>query len=218
MNDHEETELLALEAELATLRPRRVQPELMERIQRALAGEEGIHGDGQEAGVSVFQVRGSAQDVSAFAALRAAIAPYGQLAAAALLVFSSALLYWISRDAGVASATPGTAMAASSTSSTSAASAASADDMNRHQPSWAGANSAKEGNSAKSADGWQPVGTTSRLTRPNDAGVIIEEGQPFRILQFQLEEEQRYTNPEDGSSIKVQRPRTEQLRIPLHVM
>lgn len=115
---------------------------------------------------------------------------YGQQAAAALLVLSSGLLFLVN----------------------------DVDESNT-----AGVDARLAGNSSidpatiASGPGFQSVGTSSRVTAHGDSRVVIEEGKPFRVLEYDFQEEQRWTNPAEGTDVKVRQPRKEQMLIPLRV-
>ncbi|MGK0187020.1 MAG: hypothetical protein ACI9R3_002805 [Verrucomicrobiales bacterium] len=72
--------------------------------------------------------------------------------------------------------------------------------------------------SAGIGNGFQRVGDRSSVTDPSDGGVRIdEEGKAYRVLEYDVQEEQQWTNPADGTDVKVTRPRREQMMIPLRV-
>ncbi|MDA0811121.1 MAG: hypothetical protein O3C21_01845, partial [Verrucomicrobia bacterium] len=71
--------------------------------------------------------------------------------------------------------------------------------------------------SVVSGEGFQRVGETSTVSSPRDGGLIIKEGRPFQLLEYDVQEEQQWKNSTDGTDVKIRRPQKEQMPIPLRV-
>jgi hypothetical protein len=172
MNENEEIELLDLEAELVALRPVAVDAGLLASVERELAG-------------SVLSVDSRSQSQSRV--VQGFFPRYGQVAAAALLVLSSGLLFLVTRNGGeefsAGLARPG----------------------------------APDTTAVVSGEGFQRVGESSTVSSPRDGGLIIKEGRAFQLLEYEVQEEQQWKNSTDGTDVKIKRPQKEQMRIPLPV-
>jgi hypothetical protein len=187
MNENDEIDFLGLEAELSILRPAGVSPALLEKIEHSLANT--------QTGAfpaAIPDTRANRVNANAFFARNGRFGQYGQLAAAALLVVSSGLLFMISRGGPAVSQAPEDAKSIRPVYSGTPAPGAIGDDFHR-------------------------VGNSSQVTAPNDAGVVIKEGKPYHVWRFDFQEEQQWKNPKDGSSVRVKRPQKEQMLIPLPV-
>ncbi|MCB1095462.1 MAG: hypothetical protein KDN22_07760 [Verrucomicrobiae bacterium] len=167
MNENEELELLELEAELSALRPAAVDAGLLARMERGLAAD-------------ARRGRDQGRVVQGF------FARYGQVAAAALLVLSSGLLFLVTKSGGERQSGLVTAGAANTTATAS-------------------------------RDRFQRTGGTTTVSSPKDGGLIIDDGRPFQVLEYDVQEEQQWKNAADGSDVRIKLPKKEQMRIPIPV-
>ena len=174
MNENEDIELLDLEAELSALRPVAVESGLLAKVNADLLSSV----SGSSALTATEEARSNV--------IKGFFARYGQLAAAAMLVLSSGLLYFVNSDDEASSV----GLVASETPTAA---------------------------TVVNGDGFQRVGSSSQVTAHGDSKVIVKDGRPYRVQQFDFQEEQQWTKPSEGTEVKVKRPRTEQMLIPLNV-
>lgn len=173
MNENNELELLDLESELSALRPVSPPAELLDKVDRELSNIQPSAG-----------LAGHAEPDSNV--IHGFFTRYGQLAAAAVLVLSSGLLFLVSQG----------------------------DKPSQHPASELAVDQSP---TVVNGSGFQRVGSSSSVSDPSDGGVQIEEGRAFRVLEYDVQEEQQWKNPAKGTEVKVKSPRKEQMLIPLPV-
>ena len=181
-NEHsEELELLDLEIELGELRPTPIDPDLLQRISESTVSSAGSSDERSAVRKSQSVIRGF-------------FARHGQVAAAAVLVLSSALLFLSNRPEQDSAPTHVSAPNDRSSSPDSSLST-----------------------TVVSGSDFQRVDNSSTITTPDDRGVIIEDGRPYRVLEYEVHEKQSWKDSKNGTRIKVERPQKQQMFIPMNV-